>query len=338
MRILLISYRFRPDIGGIETVTALLASEFALAGHSVTVVTFSAADLSVQGDKDSFAVLRQPTLFQYMRALFACDVVLQNNFNIRFGWPLLVGFRRWIVVHHIEERSVGEVSNWKYLIKTHAYSYARNIAVSTALSTRVPVPCQVVSNPYDAKLFASTRSWDSREGVIFVGRLVQDKGLRLLIKAIKLLESQGSPVRLTVVGDGPDRPDCVEIVKESGLDSLVTFTGMLAGLELARLFNAHKVLVVPSYESFGIVALEGLACGCIVIGSNEGGLPEAIGPGGVTYTPGDHNALSAAILAAVGRPNLTDDESSAVAAHLRGHEPSAIAKAYLDIMYAISKE
>lgn len=63
---------------------------------------------------------------------------------------------------------------------------------------------------------------------------------------------------------------------------------------MAAAINEHKLFIVPSIyrEPFGIVCLEGLACGCIVIASDTGGIPDAVGDAGVLFTMGDAEALA----------------------------------------------
>ena len=104
----------------------------------------------------------------------------------------------------------------------------------------------------------------------------------------------------------------------------VTFTGPKRGEELARLMNAHRVLVVPSRwaEPFGIVALEGAASGCTVVASDGGGLPEAVGPCGGVCASGDAESLAQAI------ETVTAPDPAAVAAHLARHRAGAVVAAY----------
>ena len=111
------------------------------------------------------------------------------------------------------------------------------------------------------------------------------------------------------------------------------FAGVKSGDELAQLLNAHKVMVVPSRwdEPFGIVALEAVACGCAVVGSAGGGLPEAIGPCGVTFPNNDAVALARAL-----EDLLTNDAKLAslragAEAHLARHRPREVARAYLKV-------
>jgi glycosyltransferase involved in cell wall biosynthesis len=84
----------------------------------------------------------------------------------------------------------------------------------------------------------------------------------------------------------------------------VTFAGVRRDEALVRELNRHKIMVAPStyHEPFGIVALEGIACGCVVVGSERGGLREAIGPCGPTFPNGDAAALAECL-----RELLTDE-------------------------------
>jgi glycosyltransferase involved in cell wall biosynthesis len=113
----------------------------------------------------------------------------------------------------------------------------------------------------------------------------------------------------------------------------VTFAGAQTGTQLAATLNAHKILVVPSLwqEPFGVVALEGCACGCVVVGSEGGGLPEAIGPCGVTFPNGDSQALAVRIDELCSSPALLADFRAGARAHLASHSPHAIAAAYLQL-------
>ena len=109
----------------------------------------------------------------------------------------------------------------------------------------------------------------------------------------------------------------------------MTFTGVKRGSDLARFVARHRVMAVPSRwaEPFGIVALEGIACGCVVVGTSLGGLPEAIGPCGVTVPNADTSAMARAL-----RLLLEDDSlragyrSGAAPVHLARHSRSTVAR------------
>ena len=108
--------------------------------------------------------------------------------------------------------------------------------------------------------------------------MVSDKGIDVLIEAMAKLRSRGFEPSFTLVVGG-QKPVIRGKVNQLGLGNLVTFAGQVTGEKLNRLLNAHRIMVVPSREGegFGVVALEGIACGCVVVGSTHGGLSEAIG-------------------------------------------------------------
>ncbi len=86
------------------------------------------------------------------------------------------------------------------------------------------------------------------------------------------------PAHLYMVGDGPDRPEAHRLARELGLEGHVTFMGKQDHVE--RLFPKMHVLLMPSeMESFGLGALEGMACGVPAVATRVGGLPELVTDG-----------------------------------------------------------
>jgi glycosyltransferase involved in cell wall biosynthesis len=169
--------------------------------------------------------------------------------------------------------------------------------------------------------------------LLFVGRLVSDKGLDLLLTALRRLQDLGLRPALTVAGDGPERGNGEELARQLGVGSQVTFTGFVRGLRLAELMNDHQILVVPSRwaEPFGIVAIEGIACGCIVVGSEDGGLREAIGPCGVTFKNGSVDDLTRALHLVLTRLDQKAAWTSEADSHLRRFKSPEIASRYLTL-------
>jgi glycosyltransferase involved in cell wall biosynthesis len=160
----------------------------------------------------------------------------------------------------------------------------------------------------------------------------------ILLEALGLLAGVGLAPRLTVVGEGPERPELEGQARRLGIADRVELLGTRTGEELVRLLNRHRVLVVPSRynEPFGIVALEGIACGCVVLGSEGGGLPEAIGPCGFTFRNGD-----AADLARVLAPLLRDPGAGralleAAPEHLAAHSSERIGREYVRVLEEVA--
>jgi glycogen(starch) synthase len=187
----------------------------------------------------------------------------------------------------------------------------------------------VIPNTYRDHLFRVLPGVVRSRDLAFLGRLVSDKGADLLIDALGILAEQGIRPSLTVIGDGPERPFLAEQARRRGVAGQVELVGLRQGEELVRLLNEHRVLVVPSryQEPFGIVALEGIACGCLVVGSSGGGLKKAIGPCGLTFPNGDAAALAAVLEPVLTDPELTTTLLRGAPEHLAAHGTEATTQA-----------
>jgi glycosyltransferase involved in cell wall biosynthesis len=333
MRILIVSHAFLPHLGGIETATDALARAFLRRGHQVTVATETP---SGRLDDLPYPVLRRPRPGGLLAAVADCEVCLHNNISLRAAWPLLLRRRRWVVVHQTGLRRPGGGLSLADRAKRLALRFARSIAISRAVASDLPVPATVIPNPYRDDIFRRRNDGPRPYDLAFVGRLVSDKGAALLLDALALLAGDGLAPRLLLIGSGPEEPALRAQAAALGLEGRVTFAGPRRGAELAALLNQARILVVPSLwaEPFGIVALEGIACGCIVVGSERGGLPEAIGPCGVTFPNGDAAALAAALARLLRDPAAAARLLVAAPAHLARHSAEAVGDAYLKVLAA----
>lgn len=119
--------------------------------------------------------------------------------------------------------------------------------------------------------------------LLYVGRFVEPKGLERLLGAMALLRVDDSIRLLLVGGDGPGSSSheaVVRLSKRYGVHRRVRFAGRVQQPDLPRYYSAADVLVVPSgYESFGMVALESLACGTPVVATPVGAMADIIGCG-----------------------------------------------------------
>ena len=119
----------------------------------------------------------------------------------------------------------------------------------------------------------------SGDVLLFVGRMDPIKGLDILLRAVALLRDRPA-LTLVVVGGSASETEmqrAQSMASDLGIEKLVQFRGSVAQEELPAYYNAATVCVIPShYESFGLVAIESLACGTPVIGSMVGGLPTVI--------------------------------------------------------------
>jgi glycosyltransferase involved in cell wall biosynthesis len=324
MRIVVYSPAFHPMIGGLEEVARICCQEFQNAGHQVTVLTET-----VLGDASElpFPVRRRPSFLEALRLVAGCDVFLEFNISLKgLIFPLLC--RKPVVISHQSWFSdIRRPPTWRALLKRWASRRVTNIACSQAVKDYLRTDATVIPNAYDDRTFRLMPEVKRERDFLFVGRLVSDKGGTLLVEAVGRLAQEGFHPTLTITGSGPEEAPLRQQVKRLGLEEQTFFTGSLRGEALAREMNRHRVLVVPSLwaEPFGIVALEGIACGCWVIGSDQGGLKDAIGPCGVTFPNGDVEALAASLGAAFSRIH----SAAHVSTHLSAHTSQAVGLAYL---------
>ncbi len=149
--------------------------------------------------------------------------------------------------------------------------------------------CELIMNGYDENLFmvkpeldvsAVLRSFNidttSKHIVSFAGKLTHFKGIDVLLKAAKHYEREIGDIMTLIAGNGELYDELTRLKRELGLNN-VHFLGHVNQKQLVDLYNIADVSTVPSRtEPFGLVAIEALACGTPVVGTNQGGLPDFI--------------------------------------------------------------
>ncbi|HKH43088.1 MAG TPA: glycosyltransferase family 4 protein [Thermoanaerobaculia bacterium] len=338
MKILHYSPAFLPKIGGLELNVANIAAQIQLAGHDLTLVTRTPGE---GADDFPFRVVRRPSPRELLRWAVWCDVFFQANVSLRGLWPLLLVRRPWVVSHHSWYcRNEGRIA-WQDRLKRWLLRFAAaSIAVSQAVADDLDGPAVrsiVIPNPYRDSLFRPLPGIVRTVDLLFVGRLVSDKGVDVLLDALGLLAAEGITPRLTVVGDGPERPLLDAQARRLGMADRIDFLGTRTGEELVKILHQHRILVVPSRydEPFGIVALEGIACGCVVVGSARGGLAEAIGPCGMTFPNGDAAALAGILSGLLADPAGGRELLRHAPEHLARHRSATVGAAYERVLAGV---
>lgn len=163
--------------------------------------------------------------------------------------------------------------------------------------------------------------------LLFVGRLVERKGVQFLLDAVAELRST-SNVHLEIVGDGPLRAKLQEHAQSLDIADLVGFRGSIPRTELERSFASCDAFVLPAVtdskgdaEGLGVVLLEAMTYGKPVIASASGGIVDIVRnfETGLLVAPGDARALADAIRSYIGQPQLASRLAEAGRAHAEQH-------------------
>ncbi len=330
MKILIYSPSFYPKIGGLETIIASLATEFSKQGHLVKLVSTTPNPDVEQFD---FEVIRQPNPLRLIKLTRWCDLYFQGCISLKGIFPLLFAPKPLIATHQTWYRRLDGKKSWQDYLKRLVSIFATNVSVSSAVAQEIPSSSTIIPNSYQTDTFRLMPEVKRDKELVFLGRLVSDKGVDLLLQALQNLKDQGITPKLTIIGKGAEENNLRQQVQALSITKQVNFVGVKVGQELVELLNAHQIMVVPSLwsEPFGIVALEGIACGCVVVGSEKGGLKDAIGECGVTFPNGDVAALTERLA-----DLLTNQEQMSIyrqpaPSHLARHQQTEIAKAYIKV-------
>ena len=285
MKITLSTYTFPPEIGGVATTEAGLAAAFAAAGHETTVATLTRG----ARQETPFRVKRRPSAVELYALYAKSDIIILANLSLRLAFPLLFLNRPFGLRHHSQ-------SAWTKSVKHPATEWMRkkltakavHFMTSEFIGKRSGLEYYVTSpfpNPAALRC-ADRRPPTERSGVLFAGRLVEEKGVRYLLEHWPLIHSALGGEPLTLIGDGPLRAEVEARIASRELAD-VRYLGPKTIEESAKEMMKSAYVVTPSLwsEPFGAVALEAVAAGAIVLHSGRGGLPEATAGLGFTFDP-----------------------------------------------------
>ncbi|MFQ5997514.1 MAG: glycosyltransferase, partial [Dehalococcoidales bacterium] len=169
--------------------------------------------------------------------------------------------------------------------------------------------------------------------ILFVGRIEPLKGIDKLMMAVAYLKNK-QKFRLLVIGGGensrPEMERLQRLSQELCIQDSVTFLGVIKQRELPRFYSAADVCVIPSYyESFGLVALESLACGTPVVAARVGGVTSIIRHDEMGYVVENNTPqrLAEKIALLLSRPNNGAESVDLIRASVSGFSWSAVAEA-----------
>jgi glycosyltransferase involved in cell wall biosynthesis len=221
----------------------------------------------------------------------------------------------YLVTEHSTGYFAGNLSVWQLkTARTVFNSSAANVAVSKSLANLMEdqyqyrAPWNVVPNIVSEQFFKEPlllKEGERSTKFVHVALLNPIKRQQVLIDAVRLCSEAGrSDLKLTIVGDGPERSALEKSVLSSGLEKQVFFSGMQPRAAISTVLADHDVFLLSSdYETFGVVVAEALAVGLPCITTDCGGPVDIVVTGdGVIVPRGDAHAMAKAMMEFADRP------------------------------------
>jgi glycosyltransferase involved in cell wall biosynthesis len=309
VRIAIFSKTFWPSLGGVEATTHILARSLLDLGHTPIVFTSTVlgTETAVPGE---YLVVRNATLLNLIRHFSQVDLVIVNG-GISVPACLAACFwkKRLIVWHQM----VGPMRHFGYGIhgwirdfiglklQSHVDLHV-GVSKECLASKKLPLNSSavVIYNPIAPEfegLANQSKPISKNIDVLFVGRLIEGKGILVLAEALTRLDKDGQTITVCFAGTGPDS-DQVRATLKSYNNIRCHFAGRLGYSELADVYSRSRCLVLPSTthpEGMPVVIAEALSFGLPIIGSDQKAIIEAVGQAGLICPQGDVTKLAEAL-------------------------------------------
>ncbi len=335
-RILMVTTDYPPIRGGISSLAYHLAQDLTRRGHEVEVVAPAWSGHEAHDRQDPCRIFRTPgyawgylrglpLLFQAVRRLVVGRAELVLPMNVAYGGLAMLALRCLgrripyaMFAYGLEFARFGKSPLMRRIYRKVYDGALRVFAVSADTRRRlvdfgVTNRVDVLYPGVDVDRFTpegpdyrTALSLEDRPILGTLSRLVERKGLDMVLKALPHILEEFPRALYLVVGEGPDRARLEALARESGVDESVHFAGEAAEEALADWFRTCDVFVLPSreipssghVEGFGIVFLEAGACGRPVVGGRSGGVVEAVQDdvSGLLVNPGDAGDLAQVLL------------------------------------------
>jgi glycosyltransferase involved in cell wall biosynthesis len=338
-RILVINWRDirNPDAGGAEVHLHEIFRRVATRGHEVVLLTSGFPGGAAEEVIDGIQVIRRGTWWnfnyrvpgEYLARLRhrRFDVVVDDINKIPFYTPLYVRVPLVAMMHHLFAESIFHETSLPFALYVAGaerliplvYHRTRITVVSESTQDELvkrglsPSRITVIHNGIDLNRYQpETRRRERRPDVVYLGRLKRYKSIDLVLHAMKRVLEQVPEARLTIVGDGDDRPRLERTARDLGLEGSVQFVGRVPEKEKIRILQMAEVVVNPSRkEGWGVTVIESNACGTPVIASDVPGLRDAVQDGktGVLVRYGDVRDFSAGIVLMLRNPQVREQFS-----------------------------
>jgi glycosyltransferase involved in cell wall biosynthesis len=305
MRILVFSENFFPDMGGLERNTFTLASTLSTLGHEVTVLT---GTLRSDNEIYPFKVVRSKSKVEYFSVIKNSDLIFINGgIALKICLAALVLRKKYLPIYITYNTYISENQSFTAKMALRLRKYLANKAiVNITLSQYTKELLQSLSpnhaveillNPIDGEL---ERIAEQKKGlsdnkifdVLFAGRMIEGKGIFILIDAISKLKSLLN-LKIAFAGEGEDKEALLAYAKEQQVE--ISYLGRLNNEQIIEAYLQSKVLIVPSSthkEGNPLVIAEAISLGLPIIASDQPPMIEAVGDAGYIFSSGNADDLA----------------------------------------------
>jgi phosphatidylinositol alpha-1,6-mannosyltransferase len=252
----------------------------------------------------SHSLLPQGLSVSWVSRLFGLPHLATSHGNDVFGLKStgLMGRLKQSVIGQVDAVTVNSEAT-RYAVLALGGS-AGQVRFIPAVANEAPVDDAMIEE-IDAKYGDARR-------LLFVGRLIEEKGVQELLHAFARVRKDYPDLQLFIVGDGALKLRLEELAKALSVDDAVHFVGWRPREEITSWMAAADVLVVPSWrEAQGLVVVEAMSVGTLVVAANVGGLPDLVRDGETGYLcePKSADSLTACLiqsLSALGQDELIE--------------------------------
>ena len=213
-------------------------------------------------------------------------------------------------IHQVEWRLTYE--SWQVIVNSHSMSAEMQNLFSLPANKTIVIPNgtdpESFTINFDRQHVRNSLASPNQRIVLYVGRLVREKGVQVLLDAAPKVLAACPETKFIIVGTGYYMEDLKQQANYLGIADQINFLGYVDDEELRKLYNIADVVCIPSlYEPFGIVALEAMSAKTPVVTSDTGGLRDFVEhmvTGITTYT-GDSGSLAWGLLEALRNTDLS---------------------------------
>lgn len=339
-RILMLSYEFPPLGGGIgiscQSLLRELASDTSI---SVDLITSGAGEgLEVQDLDERIRIFKLPVGKKNLHFWTASEIARwtwgasrlsrklssQQDYDLSHCWggwpsgllgyrlrheiPYIIGLRGSDVpgynvrLRHLDNLVLERLSRLIWRQAREVLANSENLK-ALARRTSADIPIRVIRNGVDCEMFTPGSSVEPMN-LLYVGRLIERKGLFYLLEAFGALAEAMPGLRLTLAGDGPELDRLEEYCNHHDLESKVKLTGRLTREQLLPLYQSTSVFVMPSLEeSLPNAVLEAMASGLPIVTTHTGAR-ELLDSNGLVVERADCEALRRALERYLQEPEL----------------------------------